>query len=188
MCKINSNCDCVVPFQGMDMLNNEFEMKHNPDRPPPPIFITNADINQQQQQQQQHHGNFYLNINEQQQQQQNQQQHHHHQHSTPNSPLSTASSPRLNHSTNLNNNNNAPLTVQTQDMNNAAAYSPSALTPTYQTAINTPLPPSPCPSNGNNFLSSNSSNDENNDIYSPRSPTFALDPQQQQYGSSPYHP
>ncbi|CAO3648419.1 unnamed protein product [Mucor hiemalis] len=165
-----------LPVQSMDMLNNGFEIKHNPDRPPPPIFITSADVHQQQQQQQQQHqqqqhGNFYLNINEQQQ-------------SAPNSPLSTASSPRLNHSNLNNNTNNPPLSVQTQDMN---GYSPS-LTPTYQNAINTPLPPSPCPSNGNNYLSSNNNNDENNDMYSPRSPTFALDPQHQYNNNSYHHP
>ena len=135
-------------------------------RPPPPIFITSADHHQQQ-----HQPNLYLNINERQS-------------SAPNSPLSTSSSPRLSYN---NSNNNQPLSVQTQNLSqqqqqmNMNQYQQS---PTYQNAISTPLPPSPCPSS---FLSSNE--DEHNQMYIPRSPNqqnaYAMDQQQQQYNA--YH-
>lgn len=142
----------TIPIQNMEL----FEIKQDPDRPPPPIFITSAD-NHQQQQQQHQQGNFYLNINDQ-----------------PSSPNSASSSPQMSH--NNNNNNSQPLSVQTHvSMNHQ--YQPRS--PSYQTAINTPLPPSPCPSSGN-YLSSTE------DPFNPRSPmaqnTYI---QQQQYNN--YH-
>lgn len=136
--------------------------KQDPDRPPPPIYITSAD-NQQQQQQQ--HNQFFLNVAE--------------QPSVPNSPLSTASSPRIMHT-------NIPpplqLTVQTQNLH--VQRSPS-LTPTsFQMAIGSPLPSSPCSTSPGQFLSE----DDNSQFYSPRSPIgptngYLLDPH-----SHPQHP
>jgi hypothetical protein len=172
-------------------MNNIFDntVTKTENRPPPPIFITSAD-NQQQQQQQ---GNFYLNMNEQQQA------------SAPSSPLSAASSPRFNPQ-------QPQLTVQTQNLNQQQQLniypqqqqpgSPS-LTPTFQTAINTPLPPSPCATNPNQFLSedphsvyhnnnSNSNNHNNhNHNSSERSPMltqqYMMDPRQPQFNTT-FHP
>lgn len=163
-------------------------MKADPDRPPPPIFITSAD-NSQQQQQQQQQPNFYLNINDQPP-------------STPNSPLSTASSPRLNNVPSNNHTNNPQLSVQTQNLQQHQQQqqlaihqfppqqhqrSPS-LTPTYQQAVNTPLPPSPCPSPGQ-FLDDDGSNQS---MYHPRSPmlgpnAYMMDAQQQQQQQQQHH-
>lgn len=165
--------------QNMNIMNSNNSNNNDPDRPPPPIFITSADNQQQQQQQQQ--GNFYLNINDQQQNLQQQQ-------SAPNSPLSTHSSPRLNH----------PLTVQTQQLNGGGQRSPSSLTPTYQNAINIPLPPSPCPTSPGFLTTASSASDDNNNLYnSPqsRSPimtpnSYILDPNQQQhqFNQTNFHP
>jgi hypothetical protein len=169
--------------QNMDLLSNN---NNDPDRPPPPIFITSADnlqLQQQQQQQQQHQqqANYYLSINEQQQQHQ----------SAPNSPLSTHSSPRLSH----------PLTVQTQQLNqfnNSGQRSPSSLiAPSYQNAVNTPLPPSPCPTSPG-FLTSSDEDHTNSNLYSPQSRTpimnqnsYIMDPNQQQqhqFNQTNFHP
>ncbi|EPB92076.1 hypothetical protein HMPREF1544_01140 [Mucor circinelloides 1006PhL] len=158
-------------FSNMDM----FDMKSDPDRPPPPIFITSADNSQQQQQQQQQQQpNFYLNINDQPS-------------SASNSPLSTASSPRLTHTSS---NNNPQLSVQTQNLQQQQLaihqFSPQhqanpSLTPTYQQAVNTPLPPSPCPSPGQ-FLDDDGTHQS---MYHPRSPmlgpnAYMMEAQQQQ--------
>ncbi|KAI8385662.1 HSF-type DNA-binding-domain-containing protein [Blakeslea trispora] len=155
--------DYINKQHGTPLQADMFDLsKQDPDRPPPPIYITSAD-NQQQQQQQ--HNQFFLNVAE--------------QPSVPNSPLSTASSPRIMHT-------NIPpplqLTVQTQNLH--VQRSPS-LTPTsFQMAIGSPLPSSPCSTSPGQFLSE----DDNSQFYSPRSPIgptngYLLDPH-----SHPQHP
>ncbi|KAG0189847.1 hypothetical protein DFQ28_002822 [Apophysomyces sp. BC1034] len=121
-----------------------YDIKPDPERPPP-IYVTSPDIDPQLQ-------NFYPGHH------QHRQFNHHSQHST---PLPTHPSP--------------PLTVQTQNLSHpsrlamtmafnelgAGQISPSFSV--YQSAVNTPLPPSPSPSA---FMS----DDDVASMYSPRSP------------------
>ncbi|GAA5810230.1 hypothetical protein MFLAVUS_003650 [Mucor flavus] len=114
------------PTQNNTEVFDNFEIKQDPDRPPPPIFITSAD--QHHHQQQQHQQGFYLNINEQ-----------------------SNSNNNNNNTSPSNNNNPQPLSVQTQI--NMNQYQPRS--PSYQNAMNTPLPPSPCPRYRLNQIPSN---------------------------------
>ncbi|KAF7731403.1 hypothetical protein EC973_000211 [Apophysomyces ossiformis] len=121
-----------------------YDLKPDPERPPP-IYVTSPDTEPQLQ-------NYYHNHHQ-------QRQHHHH--SEQNTPLPTHSSP--------------PLTIQTQNLSQSSRLTMSMsfnglgagpISPSfsvYQSAVNTPLPPSPSPST---FMS----DDDMVSMYSPRSP------------------
>ncbi|GAA5803744.1 HSF-type DNA-binding-domain-containing protein [Helicostylum pulchrum] len=176
-----SSCPTLTQTQDntTEVFDN-FEIKQDPDRPPPPIFITSADHHHQQQQQQQQQ---QQNIQQQQQNIQHQQQQGFYLNI---SEQSNSNSNNNNNNSNTppsnNNNNTQPLSVQTQI--NMNQYQPRS--PSYQNAMNTPLPPSPCPSSGNYLASS-----EENPIYSPRSPitpnSYIMNSQQQRQYNNNYH-
>ncbi|KAI8369180.1 HSF-type DNA-binding-domain-containing protein [Choanephora cucurbitarum] len=154
---MRSVMDFMNKHHGTSLHADLFDLsKQDPDRPPPPIYITSAD-NQQQQQQNQ----FFLNVNE--------------QPSVPNSPLSTASSPRMMNTPPL------QLTVQTQNLH--VQRSPSLTPTTFQMAVGSPLPPSPCSTSPGQFLGED---DNSSQFYSPRSPIgsthgYLLDPHSQPF-------
>ncbi|KAI8891448.1 hypothetical protein K501DRAFT_281451, partial [Backusella circina FSU 941] len=144
-----------VPIQSESF--NEFEIKQDPDRPPS-IYITSADSSGNSQQQQM--PNFYLSANDQHQQQQPSSPTSK---STPNSPTSPRHHiPQLSVQTQNLNQESPRLNINDYQHHQAPPVSPS-LSP-YQSAVNTPLPPSPCPSPGG-FL-----REDENTLYSPRSP------------------
>lgn len=127
-------------------------VKDDPDRPPP-IFITSADNNQLQQ-----NTNYYLNVNEQQ--------------SSPKSPISAHSSPRINPHTMIQNENsnsssssNSQFNVQQQL--SVHHFSPQQMQPTSPTFMQNNnqqalesiynSPRSPLLNPQDNYLMSNSS-------------------------------